>query len=39
MQMAYRGDTQDLGPHTYTLMEDQWAGEKVGTISTFNDLT
>jgi hypothetical protein len=38
MQKAYRGKWNPR-PHTYTPMEGQWAGEKVGAVFTFNDLT
>jgi hypothetical protein len=37
-QKACRGKWNP-GPHTYTLVEGQRAGEKVGAIFTFNDLT
>jgi hypothetical protein len=37
-QKAYRGK-QNPGPHTYTPIEGHLAGGKVGTVTTFNDLT
>jgi hypothetical protein len=38
MQRAYKGK-RNPGPCSYTLMEVERAGKKVGAVFTFNDLT